>query len=161
MKDLFVFLDLDGVLADFERGVRELCGASPNDLDAAFMWGKIAAADDFYGRLFFTRDGVKLWHFFLHYQPTIITGLPLGDWAWPQKREWCRRELGKVNVIGCASEDKHKYCRGRNSFLIDDRVGNCGDWTRAGGTSILHVSAVQSIATFKELLGKQTRSNNG
>ena len=34
-----IYIDMDGVLANFERGVRELCGVIPPDQDEAFVSG--------------------------------------------------------------------------------------------------------------------------
>ena len=53
-----IYFDMDGVLADFERGVREICGVVPPDQNAKHwrpgdddeMWEKIKATKHFYDR---------------------------------------------------------------------------------------------------------------
>ena len=52
-----IYFDMDGVLADFDRGVRELCGMETPDQGAHspeqddLMWERIRNADHFYDRL--------------------------------------------------------------------------------------------------------------
>ena len=50
-----LFLDADGVLADFDRGARELLGASPKEYIAKHgrgaFWKRLAKAPDFFGTL--------------------------------------------------------------------------------------------------------------
>ena len=52
-----IFFDMDGVLADFDRGVRELCGMEPVGQDDrtpekdAAQWARVREVDNFYDRL--------------------------------------------------------------------------------------------------------------
>ena len=54
-----IYFDMDGVLADFERGVRELCGIEPPDQNAKHhdpgaddkMWEAIKNSANFYDHL--------------------------------------------------------------------------------------------------------------
>jgi len=147
-----LFLDLDGVLADFDRGVEAVTGKRPDQLSVRQMWKALAREPDFYGTLDMMHDAQVLWEFCEPYQPTILTGLPLGDWAPGQKRRWVAAMLGAdVPVITCMTRDKHRFS-GPGHVLVDDRVGTRDPWEAAGGIFILHTQAARSIAELK-LLG--------
>ncbi len=148
---LKLFLDLDGVLADFARGVETVTGMRPEALPVKAMWRALAAAPAFYETLEPMADAQELWAYCRPYHPTILTGLPLGSWAPPQKRRWVARMLGPdVPVITCMTRDKHRYS-GPNHVLIDDRASTRDAWKKAGGTFILHVDAARSIAALQRL----------
>ena len=157
MIEYKLFLDLDGVLADFNRGVYELTGKQPEELKLKSMWGQIARSDRFFDRLSWTEDGRSLWSATQHLSPIILTGLPHGKWAAPQKRSWCARELGsEVSVITCMSRDKgitakEYYTSPTIPLLIDDRVQNQAGWEKEGGHFILHRSAQESLAAMRSL----------
>jgi len=57
MKDWYVFFDMDGVLADFDKGIRELCNISPHKQDEADpeadkkMWDAVKGVEHFYDLL--------------------------------------------------------------------------------------------------------------
>lgn len=146
-----LFLDLDGVLADFDRGVKAVTGKRPDQLPRKAMWRALEQAPDFYGTLEMMHDAQVLWDFCRPHKPIILTGLPLGDWAPEQKRRWVANMLGRdVRVITCLSRDKHRYS-GPGRVLVDDRESLRAAWERAGGIFILHLSAEQSIAALKKL----------
>ena len=44
-----------------------------------------------------------------HLKPTILTGLPLGNWAAPQKVDWAAEHFPGVPIITCMARDKHKH----------------------------------------------------
>lgn len=151
MSVLKLYLDLDGVLADFDRGVVAVTGRLPDQLPVKVMWQAIAKAPDFYGSLELMADADTLWASCKPHGPTILTGLPLGKWAEPQKRRWVANMLGaEVRVITCMSRDKHRYS-GRGCILVDDRPGLREAWEAAGGTFILHTNAEASIAALRDL----------
>ena len=146
-----LFLDLDGVLADFDRGVQAVTGKRPEELPLREMWRALAKAPDFYNTLEFMHDAEELWEFCRPFRPTILTGLPLGSWAPAQKERWVRRMLGAdVPIITCMSRDKHKYS-GPGHVLVDDREKTREAWERAGGIFIHHTGARRSIAALKRL----------
>ncbi|HYD32915.1 MAG TPA: hypothetical protein VEB64_18925 [Azospirillaceae bacterium] len=146
-----LFLDLDGVLADFDRGVEAVTGRRPERLALKEMWRALARQPDFFGTLEFMEDALVLWEFCRPHRPTILTGLPLGSWAPEQKRRWVARMLGAdVPVITCMTREKARFSRpGR--VLVDDRDNTRNAWEAAGGVFVLHTSAAQSVAVLKDL----------
>ncbi len=157
MANYQLFVDLDGVLVDFDRGVLQACGASPDDLEPKIMWRTVARISGFYENLAWMRDGRQLWNLACQYSPIILTGLPRGNWAEGQKRRWCQRELGaEVSVITCLSREKHLEARaivddGIIPILVDDRFSLKDDWEDIGGIFIHHTSAELSLARLREL----------
>lgn len=150
-----LYVDLDGVLADFDRGVLELCGLPPGDPELSMrqMWRSLARAENFFGELELMPDAMELWERCLPHSPTILTGLPHGGWAEPQKRAWCARVLGpEIPVITCMSRDKPQWSA-PGHVLIDDRLKAKEPWEAAGGTFILHTSAAASVQALEALLG--------
>ena len=86
-----LFLDCDGVLADFDTGAREIFGGmTPAQFEARYsrreFWRRLAGAPDFYNSLPLMDDAQDLFDAVAHLYPTILTGLPLGTWAAPQSR---------------------------------------------------------------------------
>lgn len=146
-----LFLDLDGVLADFDRGVREVTGRLPEELPLKTMWSALARAPRFFETLAFMQDAEELWHFCAPFRPTILTGLPLGSWAPEQKKRWVARMLGSyVPVITCMSRDKPRWSA-PGHVLVDDRASAREGWERKGGTFVHHVSATESVAALRRL----------
>lgn len=106
-----LYCDLDGVLVDFEAGIRTIFPDLPDDfssfhipdLKRSTMWQKVKQADAFFERLPWTRDGRRLWHAIRALEPTILTGVPNHPSSRVEKLRWCERELGvDVNHIDMA-----------------------------------------------------------
>ena len=134
-----LFCDLDGVLADFEQGVRNKFNKNVGELNLGMMWGVINKSNTFFETLPWMLRGRELWSQIEEYNPIILTGVPRGSTkAAEQKIRWCQRELGpNVQVITCATKDKPKYCL-QNSILIDDRTDNLNAWNMKGGKFVLY-----------------------
>ena len=71
-----IYCDLDGVLVDFERGVRSICQAATSELSKTTMWSKISQETAFFAELPWMHDGPQLWDSIQHLKPTILTGVP-------------------------------------------------------------------------------------
>lgn len=134
-----VFCDLDGVLADFEEGVKNKFKKSVDELNDRLMWGVINKSKTFFETLPWMPKGKELWENIKDYEPIIITGVPIGSKSGAeQKRKWCYNNLGEnVQVITCLTKDKPKYCL-PGSLLIDDRDVNLIEWNNKGGNFILY-----------------------
>lgn len=147
-----LFVDLDGVLCDFERRVHEIFGKSPKEIPLKVMWGKLASLDNFYGELDWMPDGQDLWAGVKDLKPTILTGIPMGGWAPKQKRSWCYRNLGwEVPVITCFAKEKQDHGK-PGDILIDDTKRNIDAWKSMGGIAIHHTDAKSSLAKLKEYI---------
>lgn len=146
-----LFLDLDGVLADFDRGVEAVTGRRPEALRVPEMWRALSRAPAFFETLHWMHDAERLWRFCAPHAPTILTGLPLGAWAPEQKRRWVARRLGAhVPVIACMSRDKPRHA-GPGHVLVDDRADARAGWEAAGGVFVHHTGADASIAALRAL----------
>ena len=143
-----LFLDCDGVLADFDEGARRLFGMSAAQFEAKRgireFWRRIAAADNFYDTLPEMPDARALFDAVAHLQPTILTGLPLGKWAAPQKTAWAAEHFPGVTIITCMARDKHKHMAAGN-VLVDDRENHRATYEAAGVRFVHHVSAGDSL----------------
>jgi hypothetical protein len=158
-----LFLDLDGVLVDFDAGIVDILGRPPDGgphgkpIPPGLMWSTAARADSFYEHLCWMPDGRVLWEFARALNPVILSGLPRGNWAAPQKRAWCERELGQdVQVELCMSRDKPERAQaltpeGLRPVLVDDRASLAEPFEQAGGVFVLHRSAAESIERLKQL----------
>ena len=152
-----LFLDLDGVLADFDLGIYQITGCYTHQLTITKLWQAAAQADGFFEHLPWMPEGKQLWEATKKCNPTILTGLPRGQWAESQKRAWCARKLGEdVPVITCMARDKIKFARAilapsEIPVLVDDRPKYKHLWEANGGVFIVHQSVSESLHHLVQL----------
>jgi hypothetical protein len=98
---LKLFLDLDGVLVDFDKGVQDITGQPPSALEPAKLWSSIAKAENFYRNLQWTTDGKELWDALGPFHPSILTGVPMtqSEKHARDKYAWCHRELSSKAMV--------------------------------------------------------------
>jgi len=148
MAEPRLFLDADGVLADFDRGSRDLLGMSPKEFIARHgrgtFWKRLAKAKNFYGSLHQMPDAQLLFDAVKHLEPTILTGLPLGSWAAPQKIEWAAEHFPGVPIVTCMARDKHKHMH-PGDVLVDDREKHRAAYEAAGVVFVHHKNAEDSL----------------
>ena len=149
-----LFLDADGVLADFDLGVRKLLGMSAKQFIAKHgrgtFWKRLATAKNFYGILPVMPDARLLFDAVAHLKPTILTGLPLGSWAAPQKVEWAAEHFPGVPIVTCMARDKHKHMH-RGDVLVDDREKHREAYEAAGVVFVHHRNAEDSLKQLSKL----------
>jgi len=112
------------------------------------FWRKLAAVPDFFAELDLLPDVMDLYRAARHLDTIILTGLPRGDWAEPQKRRWAERYFPDVPVITTAAALKYEPCYPGDA-LVDDRDKYRHLWERVGGIFIHHTSARTSIAALR------------
>jgi 5'(3')-deoxyribonucleotidase len=153
MPERRLFLDADGVLADFDEGARRLLGMTPRQFEAKHgrgtFWKRLAKAKNFYGALPEMPDARVLFDAVEHLKPTILTGLPLGNWAAPQKVAWAAEHFPGVPIITCMARDKHKHMR-PGDVLVDDRENHRAAYEAAGVVFVHHRNAEESVRRLAE-----------
>lgn len=149
-----LFLDCDGVLADFDAGARQILGSDARYFEDRHgkreFWQRLARTKDFYATLPEVPDARELFEAVKHLKPTILTGLPLGNWAAPQKVRWAAEHFPGVSIITCMARDKYRHMA-RGDVLVDDRADHRSKWEDAGGVFVYHKNARQSLRVLAEV----------
>ncbi len=159
-----IYFDMDGVLADFDRGVIELCGLEPLDQGVSDsreerMWNGIREVGHFYDKLEIMPGAKEMFdELYEKYgdKCEILTGIPKPKrgitGAGEDKIKWVRRLLSeniKVNIV--LREHKPRFCTGKDCILIDDFRKNIKEWEAAGGTGVLSRNAEDTTEKLKEM----------
>jgi 5'(3')-deoxyribonucleotidase len=149
-----LFLDCDGVLADFGKGVHDLLGMSAKQFidrhGRGAFWRELAKAPNFYGSLAEMPDARILFEAVKHLKPAILTGLPTGSWAAPQKVTWAAEHFPGVPIITCMAADKHLHMH-PGDVLVDDREKHRAAYEQAGVVFVHHRNAEDSLRQLAKL----------
>jgi len=149
-----LFLDADGVLADFDQGASEILGSKPKAFIAKHgrgaFWKRLAKAPNFYGDLPEMPDARVLFDAVKHLKSTILTGLPMGNWASGQKVEWATEHFPGVPIITCMAADKHKHMH-PGDVLVDDREKHRAAYEEAGVVFVHHKNAEDSLRQLAQI----------
>ena len=161
-----IYFDMDGVLADFDRGVRELCNMDPlpqsEDFPVGYddeLWRKVREADHFYDNLELIPGAKELFDYvFSRYgdKCEILTGIPKPrrgiTTAGEDKTKWVKRLLSEDVVVNIVwREDKPDYCKGKDCILIDDYDLNIKEWENCGGIGVLFTDATSVLERIKAI----------
>ena len=149
-----LFLDCDGVLADFERRAGEIFGMPPRAFEKQYglpaFWRELARASDFYATLPLLPGARRLFEAVQHLDPIILTGCPRGDWAEAQKVRWAAEHFPGTRIITCMAVDKRRHGR-RGDVLVDDMLKHRHLWEAMGGTFVHHRGVDASLAALHRL----------
>ena len=156
-----IFLDMDGVVADFDKFASSLLGRpvgwndSKQDLTTE-EWEKLSSVDRLYFQLPLMPDAIKLVAYVrslsTRYHVQFLTAVPRRTTmpsARDDKQAWVDMYFPGMKMdIGPYSHDKQKWCT-PGDILVDDRPSNIKEWNAAGGTAIYHLGDVDN--TINEL----------
>ena len=143
------YLDMDGVVADWERAAAEFLGRPMRDPDTLTHyrnteseWAKIKTQSRFYRSLPLMPRVDELVHLARQYRDTLgwtllfLTAVPAKDdvhWAFYDKVMWATEQFPDIPVhFGPHSWEKQRHCSA-GDILVDDRPDNCEQWRSAGG----------------------------
>ena len=149
-----IYVDMDGVLVDFDGGYEKLTGMTTREADKKgpeFFWKPISKAGaKWWITLKWMPDGKQLWDYVKKYNPELLSAPSREEASKMGKRIWVKRELPGAKLI-LRSADKKQEFASPTSILIDDREKNIEQWEAAGGIGILHTDAASTIKKLKEL----------
>ena len=159
-KSYTIYLDLDGVLTDFEESVKDLGRGSFDELankgQESWIWATISKIGyRFWRDIPWTKNGKEFWSEIKKYNPTILTAVPnnsVSSGARKGKEIWIDRNLGKnIKRLIVLRKEKQQYAE-PNSILIDDMKKNCVEWKNKGGIAIQYISNEKTMKKLKELI---------
>lgn len=172
MKIDRLYLDMDGVIADFDQNLRDF-GVVDNEthfihkprtewtesqvaLDLAVRG--VMELEDFWPTIPPCPGAHELWDYCAtSFELYILTATPnvteFRERIAQQKRDWIQQHFGPFpneRIIVCLRAEKAKHA-GPTHLLVDDMPSNCAEWNAAGGHAILHSSAKSTIHHLMEL----------
>ena len=149
-----IYCDMDGVLADFERGYEELTGidlSSDSRPEGKEFWDPISKAGvKFWAGLKWMSDGQELWNYIKPYTPKLLSAPSHEESSRIGKYVWVKHKIPRTKLI-LRYANKKKELASPTSILIDDRKANIDSWEVAGGIGILHTSTANTIKELKKL----------
>ena len=147
-----LYLDCDGVLADFDTGAAAVLGMHPRAFEKRHgpgrFWARLAKAPDFYFGLPLLDGAAELFEAVRHLDPIILTGLPRGAWAADQKVRWAAQHFPGTRIITTLARDKRNHAK-QGDVLVDDQLRHAHLWEEAGGIFIHHKSAAKTLERLK------------
>ena len=160
-----IYLDMDGVVADFEQRFRDLSGMGPRDFEAKYgknaFWDFIDEGDNkikFWVGIPPMEGASQLVNYVSKHDYVMLTAPSIKKQSRLGKALWIRNHTGdifpsKPTVIFKAAKEKHKVKPSltEKDILIDDKASTIDNWNAAGGTGILYTSANQAISELKKL----------
>jgi len=141
-----VYLDLDGVMADFDAHFPAVFGFDHrmNRLGDDELWAKINSHPSYFRDMPLCPGALDFYKSIEHLSPIILTACPKSNYAHAaqQKRAWVRAHLpGSATVLPVMGGiNKPLFMHAQGDILIDDYKRNIAAWNEAGGTGILHTS---------------------
>lgn len=157
-----IYLDMDGVVADFDGYAHQLLGLGPSEGKyPETVWEKLIENPRLYRDLKLTYYATQLHDFCtklaekLDYRVAFLTAIPKKNdvqYAMHDKVEWAQKYFPNTPVFfGPYSRDKQNHCR-PGDILIDDRTDNIRDWKAVGGIGILHREFDRTVSELDSLL---------
>lgn len=177
---MIIALDLDGVMADFEKGVETMFDMSippkktidPTEINTRNIIFNLISdmGSKFWENLEMMPDATMLYDFIKNHCEDffVLTAYPKTNTqaAIDGKMVWCQKHLNidvsPKNFICCKAVEKQNYINHLNkpAILIDDMIKNINQWEQKGGTAIHHKNSLSTIIKLQEIKnGKNSNTN--
>ena len=183
MKPIRIAFDMDGVLVDFERGIKDAFGAEypkehlPDEEFYAWresLFDKIGNKGVLFweslprlpGYLELYKEAKSITHDirFITAWPKAWTDFRLKDQCRFGKKAWLLRHLGfdaSMRINMSYAHEKYWYCESDRYFdvLIDDRDSTIEEWNSAGGHAIHYTSFESAMDGLKDIKILKAKGN--
>lgn len=147
-----LYLDLDGVMADFDAHFPAVFGLDHRHMADDAMWETINGHPSYFRDMPTCAGAIEFFRDIAHLDPIVLTACPRSNYQHValQKRAWVREHLSSTITIlpVMGGRNKPLFMHAPGDILIDDFRRNTEAWTEAGGKAILHRSF---LATRLEL----------
>ena len=156
-----LYLDLDGVMADFDAYFPQLFGVDHRGMADDAMWATINAHPSYFRDMPMCSDAKMFFDRIAWLDPIILTACPKSNYA-PvarQKRAWVREHLSLTCDVLPVMGGRHKplFMHAPGDILIDDFKRNTKAWEEEGGFAILH----RDFDTTRDKLEAEIRKRDG
>jgi len=162
-----VYVDLDGVIVDWQSGFKRISGGLTGD-EYETKYGKVPSMEliksqgvEWWANLEWMPDGKDLWKHindnFVNVKILTATGRPGGYTSMARKGKeiWMKNNLpgfpDKDKIIVGRKGEKAQFSK-PGDILIDDTPKNVDDWIQAGGIGILHKNAMSTMSKLREYI---------
>lgn len=156
-KDYILYLDMDGVLVDFEGGFKRMSGGmnlkqfAQANSDQAARNQYLEAGMTFWTGLDWIQGGKELWDASIRLfdRVAILSSAGTTDEAKAEvvemgKRTWLKKNIPSLmpeRIFIVRGKHRKQEFAAKNSILVDDIGVTIKQWNQAGGFGILHNSA--------------------
>ena len=159
-----IYLDMDGVIADFDQRFLDLSGMTPDKYKDKYgmnqFWDFIDEENKirFWAGIPVMSGAKKLIDYVSQYDYEILTAPSIKKQSRLGKMIWLRKihpdlfpNAPKVNFKPAKEKHQVKTTLTKTDILIDDKASTVDTWNSSGGTGILYTSADNAIQQLKNL----------
>ena len=159
-----IFLDMDGVLADFESKITEMLGKKVWNDDAGHnvydLHKRELTSKHMFRKMDPLPDAWKLVDWCLnsgiHTEILTAAGTVNRELVVRDKVEWIREHINPHwTIIPTFKGSQKAAFAHKKAVLIDDREKNIDCWVKAGGIGIIHTTADETIKQLDEILNSK------
>ena len=162
-----IYLDMDGVVADWDIKAQEVLGKPRSSVNGRWPdsdWNRLRDYPHYYRHLDKMPQADELVDLARRFRDELdwdlyfLTAIPhdndVPD-AFQDKVEWAQEHYPDIRVrFGPYSVDKQDHCR-PGDILVDDRPDNCSQWRARGGIAVrvlddAYTSALKELAEILE-----------
>lgn len=147
-----IFVDMDGVLADFDAHYEAVFGSRPSVVADNVDWAAVRGVKDFYLNIPPMPDLAVLWDFIGRFRPIVLTGVPRSVIEAPEnKKSWVVKNIGEDIEVRCVRSSEKCLHAKPGDILIDDWIKYRHLWLKKGGRWITHRNAEQTVHALMDL----------